>query len=286
MPDSENEVQPLDGRICVVTGSSRGIGRGIARALAEQGATVYVTGRTTGSDDPAERTIDATARLVTELGGRGVPVQIDHTDDAQIAALFDRIKADEGRIDLLVNNVYKIPNPPVWSGGFWEHPWEIWDDQVGTGARCHYIASWHAAPLLFEGTGKLIVNVSSPGALGYHFSASYGVGKTALDRLTRDMAIELQPTGVTAVGLYPGSVATEFIVDANKDRQRDLSAMQTPLFVGRTVAAFAGSAKQLDRSGEILWVEDLAEEFDIVDENGNRPPGYSRRAELTDGAKA
>jgi len=272
---------PLTDRVCVVTGSSRGIGRGIARALGEQGATVYITGRSTGDDGPEQRTIDSTARLVTELGGHGIPVQTDHTDDLQIEALFDRIRSDHGRIDILVNNVYKIPNPPVWSGGFWEHPWEIWDDQVGTGARCHYIASWHAAPLLFEGDGKLIVNVSSPGALGYHFSASYGVGKTALDRLTKDMAIELQPTGVTAIGLYPGSVATEFIVDANKERQRDLSTFQTPLFVGRTVAAFAGSESQLDRSGDILWVEDLADEFDIVDENGTRPPGYSRRAELT-----
>lgn len=272
---------PLANRICVVTGASRGIGRGIARALGEQGATVYITGRSTGSDDPEARTIDSTARAITEAGGHGIPIQTDHTDDDQIAALFDRIKKDTDHIDVLVNNVYKIPNPPVWSGGFWEHPIGIWDDQVGTGARCHYVASWHAAPLIFNGTGKLIVNVSSPGGLGYHFSASYGVGKTAMDRLTKDMAIELAPKDVAAIGLYPGSVATEFIVDANKERGRDLSDMQTPLFVGRSVAALAGAADRLERSGEILWVEDLAEEFGLVDENGNRPPGYSRRAELT-----
>lgn len=281
MSDNPPTTKSLADQICVVTGASRGIGRGIARALGEQGATVYITGRTTGSDAPEARTIDSTARAITDAGGHGIAIQTDHTDDAQIAALFERIKADTNHIDVLVNNVYKIPNPPVWKGGFWEHPWEIWDDQVGTGARCHYIASWHAAPLLFEGTGKTIVNVSSPGALGYHFSASYGVGKTAMDRMTRDMAVELEPKGVTAVGLYPGSVATEFIVDSNKDRGRDLSTMQTPLFVGRTVAAVAGSPDRLDRSGEILWVEDLAEEFGIVDETGNRPPGYSRRAELT-----
>jgi len=278
---SDNETKPLSGSICLVTGASRGIGRGIATALGEQGATVYVTGRSTGSDDPEARTIDSSARAITDAGGRGIAIQTDHTDDAQIAALFDRIRADTSHLDVLVNNVYKIPNPPVWSGGFWEHPWEIWDDQVGTGARCHYIASWHAAPLLFAGTGRTIVNVSSPGGLGYHFSASYGVGKTAMDRLTRDMAIELKVEDVTAVGLYPGSVATEFILDANKERQRDLSTMQTPLFVGRTVAAFASAPNRLERTGEILWVEDLADEFDIVDEHGNRPPGYSRRAELT-----
>ena len=139
-------------------------------------------------------------------------------------------------------------------------------------------------PLLFAGSGKLIANISSPGGMAYHFSASYGVGKAALDRMTADMAIELEPEGVSAVSLYPGSVATEFIVDANKERQRDLSTFQTPLFVGRSIAALAQSADRLDRSGEIVWIEDLAEEFDVTDENGIRPPGYSRRAEIESAA--
>lgn len=274
--------QPLAGQITVVTGSSRGIGRGIARALGEQGATVYITGRSTGDGD---LTINTTAAMVDEAGGRGIPVQVDHTDDAQIAALFEQIATESGHIDILVNNVYKIPNPPVWSGGFWEHPISIWDDQVGTGARCHYVASCHAAPLLFAGGGKLIVNISSPGAMAYHFSASYGVGKTALDRLTVDMAIELEPKNVAAIGIYPGSVATEFIVAASAERGTDLSKSQTPLFVGRSVAALAVSGTALDRSGKILWVEDLANEFDLVDENGTRPPPYRRRAELEAAAK-
>lgn len=271
------ESKALEGEICVVTGSSRGIGRGIAHALGEQGATVYVTGRSVGD---GELTIDATARMIEAAGGVGIPVQTDHTDDDQIAALFDRIKTEAGHIDVLVNNAFKIPTPPVWGGGFWEHPYTIWDDQVGTGARCHYLACWHAAQMLFDGTGKLIVNVSSPGGLGYHFSTSYGVGKTALDRMAADMAVELKPAGVTSVALYPGSVATEFIVESNKERKRDMSAYQTPLFVGRTVAALATADDALDRSGSVVWVEDLAEEFDITDENGHRPPGYPPRAEL------
>lgn len=274
----------LQGQVVVVTGSSRGIGRGIARAFGELGATVWITGRSTGSDGPDDRTIDATARMVTEAGGVGIPMQVDHTDDAQIAGLFERIAAESGHIDVLVNNVYKIPSPPAWSGGFWEHPIQIWDDQVGTGARCHYVASWHAAPLLFAGSGKFIANISSPGGMAYHFSASYGVGKAALDRMTADMAIELEAEGVAAVSLYPGSVATEFIVDANKERQRDLSTFQTPLFVGRSIAALAQSADRIERSGEIVWIEDLAEQFGVVDENGSRPPGYSRRAEIESAA--
>ncbi len=265
----------LKGKIAVVTGASRGIGKGIARALGEQGCVVYVTGRTTGM---GERTIDTTARLVTEAGGEGRAIACDHGNDADIAALFERIGSEVDHIDYLVNNVYKIPDPPAWGGGFWDHPIQIWDDQVGIGLRAHYVASWHAAQLLFSaGPGAAIVNVSSPGGQNYHFSSSYGAGKAGLDRLTADMAIELEPKGVAAVVLYPGSVATEFIQDAAKVREMDLSKSQTPLFVGRTAAALLADDNLMARSGTIQWVEDLANEFDIVDENGRRPPGYAQR---------
>ena len=132
----------LNGRIAVVTGASRGIGKGIAIALGERGWTVYVTGRTVGE---GERTIDTTARLVNEAGGEGRAIPCDHGNDDEIAALFKRVGEEAGKIDLLVNNVYKIPDPPAWGGGFWEHPLGIWDDQVGIGLRAHYVASWHAA---------------------------------------------------------------------------------------------------------------------------------------------
>ena len=267
-------------KIAVVTGSSRGIGRGIARALGERGATVYVTGRSTGDGD---LTIDTTARMVDAAGGTGIPVRTDHGDDEQIGALFERVRDDVGRIDLLVNNVYKVPDPPAWGGGFWDHPISIWDDQVGIGLRSHYVASWHAAPLLFAGgPGGLIVNVSSPGGQSYHFSSSYGAGKAGLDRLTADMAIELEPKGIAAISLYPSSVKTEFIVAAAAQGVGlNLDDAQSPLFVGRTVAALADADDLLARSGTIQWVEDLAEEFDIVDEDGRRPPGYSRRGHAT-----
>ncbi|MGE0621556.1 MAG: SDR family NAD(P)-dependent oxidoreductase [Pseudomonadales bacterium] len=268
----------LRGRIAVVTGASRGIGKGIAVALGERGCEVYVTGRTTGA---GERSIDTTAALVTEAGGVGRAVACDHGDDGEIAALFQRIGTEAGRIHCLVNNVYRIPDPPAWGGGFWEHPLQVWDDQVGIGLRSHYVASWHAAPLLFAaGPGSAIVNVSSPGGLGYLYSCSYGAGKAALDRLTRDMAIELEPKGVAAVALYPGSVATEFVREVAASRGRDITDSQTPLFVGRCAAALLAADDLMARSGSIQWVEDLAGEFHIVDEHGRRPPGYARRAEL------
>ena len=265
----------LKNKVAVVTGASRGIGKGIALALGHAGATVYVTGRTQGD---GERTIDTTARLVTENGGDGRAIRCDHGVDEQIGSLFEQIKTEAGKIDLLVNNVYKIPDPPAWGGGFWDHPLQIWDDQVGIGLRAHYVASWFAAPLLFAaGPGGAILNVSSPGGQSYHFSSSYGTGKAGLDRLTADMAIELKPKGIAAIALYPGSVSTEFIQDVAKQQGMDLTDAQTPLFVGRCAVALLASDKLTERTGTVQWVEDLAEEFDILDENGRRPPGYRNR---------
>ena len=266
---------PLSGRIAVVTGASRGVGRGTAIALGEKGATVYVTGRTTGS---GELTIDSTAKLVDEGGGHGIPVRTDHGVDSEIAELFRFVGEESGELHLLVNNVYKIPDPPAWGGGFWDHPVSIWDDQVGIGLRAHYVASWYAASLLFSaGPGGAIINVSSPGGQSYHFSCSYGAGKAGLDRLSADMAIELRPQGIACCSVYPGSVATEFIKEWSAKRGTDLSGAQTTLAVGRTIVALAMAPDLMERSGTIQWVEDLAEEFDVVDEHGRRPPAYARR---------
>ncbi|MBL6691388.1 MAG: SDR family NAD(P)-dependent oxidoreductase [Pseudomonadales bacterium] len=258
----------LKGQIAVVTGSSRGIGKGIAIALGEKGCTVYSTGRSTGDGD---RTIDTTARLVTEAGGEGRAIQCDHGNDDDIEALFRQIGEEAGRIDILVNNVYKIPNPPAWGGGYWDHPIQVWDDQVGIGLRAHYVASWHAAQWMFKSDYARMMNVSSPGGQSYHFSSSYGAGKAGLDRLTADMAIELEPKGIPAVVLYPGSVATEFIQDAAEEREMDLSQSQTPLLVGRAATSLLMQDDLMSRTGTIQWVEDVIEEFDLYDENGSRP---------------
>ena len=265
----------MQGRTAVVTGSSRGIGRGTAIALGELGATVYITGRTTGA---GELTIDTTAKMVDDVGGRGIPVRVDHGVDAEIAALFERVRQESGSLNLLVNNVYKIPDPPAWGGGFWDHPVSIWDDQVGIGLRAHYFASWYAAPLLFAaGAGGAIINVSSPGGTSYHFSSSYGAGKAGLDRLSADMAIELEPKGIACCSVYPGSVATEFIAEWAVKRGSDLSTSQTPLGVGRCIAALAVAEDLMQRSGTIQWIEDISAQFDIVDELGRHLQKYGPR---------
>lgn len=265
----------LKGKVCVVTGATRGIGRGIAVALAEQGAIVYVSGRTTGE---GELTVESSVAAINAAGGEGHGMRVDHANDDEIEAFFKKVGEEQGKIDILVNNVYKIPNPPAWGGGFWDHPIQVWDDQVGIGLRAHYVASWHAAPLMFAaGEGGMIVNVSSPGGQSYHFSSSYGAGKAGLDRLTQDMGIELKDKGIAAISLYPGSVATEFIVAHAEKTGGDLSGSQTPIMVGRTVGALAQSPDLMDRSGSIQWVEDLSREFDIRDEEGNLAPTYPTR---------
>lgn len=267
--------EDLAGKIAVVTGASRGIGRGTAIALGERGATVYVTGRTTGS---GELSIDTTASMVDAAGGKGIPVRVDHGVDAEIGALFERVRSESEVVHILVNNVYKIPDQPAWSGGFWEHPLQIWDDQVGIGLRAHYVASWYAAPLLLEaGAGSAIINVSSPGGASYHFSSSYGAGKAGLDRLSADMAIELRPYGIACCSVYPGTVATEFIVAASGERGMDLSRAQTPIGVGRAITALVTAPDLMERSGRVQWVEDISQEFDVRDEHGNLAARYRNR---------
>ncbi len=268
----------LDGHIAVVTGASRGIGRGIAIGLGEQGATVYVTGRSTG-DQP--RTIDTTAREVTEAGGKGIPVQTDHFNDDQIAAVFAKVKEDHGHLDILVNNVFKIPDPPAWEGGFWEHPVSIWDDQVGIGLRGHYVASWHAAPLLFESTKRpIIINITSPAGLVYLFNSSYSVGKAGLDRLTHDMAVELAPKNVTALALRPGPTRTEFIEDqAAQGIQVAMDDAETPIFIGRVAAAVITDPLHHEMTGRVHWSSELGIGYQVVDENGQTPISARQRFE-------
>jgi dehydrogenase/reductase SDR family protein 1 len=259
----------LAGRIAVVTGASRGIGRGIALELGAAGATVYVTGRTVKPGVAAlPGTIGETAEQVTKLGGRGIAVRVDHGDDDQIRALFARV-ADEqrGRLDVLVNNVFKVPDPPIWGGSFWEHPISVWDDQVGIGLRAHYVASVYGAPLMVAAKRGLIANISSRGGGGYAMSTAYGVGKCGLDRLAADMAHELRPHGVASVSLWPSAVRTEFVMDqaAKRDLPIDLTNSESPRFTGAAIVALATDPRVMERSGKTLRVKELAAAYGFRD---------------------
>ena len=281
----------LSGRVAVVTGASRGIGKGIALELGAAGATVYVTGRTV---DPGRLpgTVSGTAAEIDAAGGRGVAVPCDHRDDAAVAALFDRVRAGEGRLDVLVNNVYDAPGSARWLGRpFWEVPAAGWDHTFTVGVRSHYVASVLAAPLLMDAAdGGLIVNVSSPGAVGYTHNVVYGVAKAALDRMTADMAHEFRGQRVAVVSIWPGIVDTELLktIPPGADGRRalslpgegdyDLAQAETPRFAGRAVAALAGDPDRVSRSGRAFYVADLADAYGFTDVDGRvpRPPGQGR----------
>ncbi|MGW4532716.1 SDR family NAD(P)-dependent oxidoreductase [Nocardia sp. NPDC004340] len=272
----------LAGKVAVVTGASRGIGKGIALELGAAGATVYVTGRTvTAGHLPG--TVSATAAEIDALGGHGVAVVCDHRDDAAVEKLFAQIRDEQGRLDVLVNNVYNSPASARWIGRkFWEVPPKAWDEGFDIGVRSHYVASVFAAPLLIESQG-LIVSVSSPGAVRHMHNAVYGVGKTAVDRLTADMAHDLEGTGTTAVSIWPGIVNTELLqmVPADAQGRRlvtlpgegtfDLDQAETPHFAGRAVTALAADPDRLARTGKAWKVADLAEAYGFTDIDGRVP---------------
>tara|TARA_B100001245_G_scaffold35452_1_gene22859 strand:- start:74 stop:979 length:906 start_codon:yes stop_codon:yes gene_type:complete len=277
-----NRTAPLAGQVAVVTGASRGIGKGIAIGLGEAGATVYVTGRTRGSGD---RTIDTTAELVSLAGGQGHAVEVDHAVDSEIDGLFELVESEHGGLDILVNNVFKIPDPPAWEGGFWEHPLEIWDGQVGIGLRSHYVASRSAAPLLLQHEGSMIFNITSPAGFTYLFNAAYSIGKAALDRMTHDLGLELLSKGVSVIGLRPGPVRTEFIQDqASAGASVLTEGVETPIFVGRVVAAVAADQGRLEMTGRVHWTTDLGSHYGLVDEDGAIP--MSARERFKDAPRA
>ncbi len=193
----EGHVGALTGKVAVVTGASRGIGRGIALVLAEQGATVYVTGRTvTPGDYYLPGTVGETAAECSERGqasgGSGIAVQCDHGDDAQVVALFDRVKAEQGRLDILVNNAFSLSDDLLEPLGFWEKPLsnlEMWD----VGVKSNYVAAWHAARIMAPQGSGLIVAICGYAATTYTYGVVFGTSKTAVDRMTRDRKGPAQP---------------------------------------------------------------------------------------------
>ena len=274
----------LDGKVAVVTGASRGIGKGIALELGAAGATVYVTGRTTEAGvSPLPGTVGETAAQITELGGRGVAVGCDHHDDDQVRALFAQVQSEQGSLDILVNNVYSAPDLAPWLGKkFWELPLEAWDQIIDIGTRSHYVASALGVPLMRA--GALIVNVSSSGAVSYGHNVVYGVGKAAVDKMTSDMAVELTPLGINIVSLWPGLVRTELLdfgtqiddegkpyIELPGEGRFDLSSAESPRFLGRAVVALAGDKTIADRSGKAFPSAQLARELGFTDVDGSVP---------------
>ncbi|WP_159979340.1 MULTISPECIES: SDR family NAD(P)-dependent oxidoreductase [unclassified Novosphingobium] len=278
----------LTGKVAVVTGASRGIGKGTALALAEQGATVYVTGRTVSAGGHAlPGSLEETVAEVDARGGKGVAVAVDLLDDAQIAAVFDRVRRDEGRLDLLVNSAMAIPDSMTQRVGFWDKPladeWQIWD----TGVRAAFVAAWHAARIMVPQGSGVIAALSGYVGVTYTYDVVFGVTKTATDRMMRDMAHELQGSGVSAVSLWQGFTYTERATENLKAvpgmaSQLNSAVGSSPEFPGRVIAALAMDPGVATKSGGTFINAELAAEYGVTDKDGRTIPSLreSRGAPL------
>ena len=250
----------------VVTGAARGVGRGTALALADAGATVYVTDREsrTHRRSALPGTVEDTAEEVTRRGGHGIPVRVDVTDDAAVAALFERVGAEQGGLDVLVANAFDGNALPFAGGPFWTLPWEHWHNMMDAGVRGHLLTAWHAAPLLIRRRGLVVLTgyaQSGGDTLGGHLV--YDLAMTAINRMAETMARDLRPHGVTALAISPGITRTEAIVAA-------LGGSVPPgtdsiEFPGRAVRALHEDPGSARHSGRTVTVSDLAAEYGFTD---------------------
>jgi dehydrogenase/reductase SDR family member 1 len=250
---------PLNSKIAVVTGASQGVGRGVARELSRSGARVFSTGRSAPGD----------------TGDRITHIRCDHRVDEQVEAVFQRIAAEAGAIDVLVNNVWGGYERMVedgaftWLKPFWEQPLWRWDSMFSAGVRAHYRASQLAAPGMIAKRRGLIVNISFWAAQKHIGNVAYGVSKAATDKLTFDMAAELRPHQVAVISLYPGLVRTEKVMASAA--WLDLSNSESPEFVGRAIAALAADPDVIRHSGKVLVAATLAAEYGFTDVDGKMP---------------
>lgn len=268
----------LQGKVALVTGASRGVGKGVAIALGASGATVYVTGRTrANSQAELPGTIDETAALITEAGGTGIAVQCDHADDSQVAAVFSQIQEAHGKLDILVNNVFALPSEQIWGTPFWEQPLGFWDTMHTVGLRSHYVAAVHAAKMMVPVKQGLIIQISSYAAASYQLCVSYSVGKGAVDRLSKDMAVELRDQNISSISLWPGIVRTERVLAMGDDAPFPTQITESAQYTGRAIVALACDDNVLEKhTGKSRIVAELAQDYQFDDIDGTRPPSLRR----------
>lgn len=266
-------IQPLVGKIACVTGATRGIGKGIALQLGEAGATVYITGRTLKASATGMGSLEETANEIRNRGGKCIPVQVDHEDDAQIAGLFEKIKNEQdGRLDIMVNNAYKAVNTIIDNGAlkFWEQKPEVWDDVNTVGLRNHYYCTVYAARLMVPRKSGLIVNISSYGGIKYLFNVPYGIGKAALDRMACDCGTELRKHNVHMISLYPGPVKTEIIEKKKQDgtslkAAASFAKAESPEFSGKVIVKMAQDPQMKNYTARVILAAEYANRHGIKD---------------------
>jgi NAD(P)-dependent dehydrogenase (short-subunit alcohol dehydrogenase family) len=277
-------VKPLDGKVCLVAGATRGAGRGIARALGEAGATVWCTGRSVrGRPATGTRpeTIEETAELVTAAGGRGLAARTDHTVEAEVAALLARVRAESGRLDLLVNDVWGGEALVDWSQPFWSADPSSARTLLDRAVFSHLLTARHAVPLMVEAGRGLVVEITDGNGFTYRGNLAYDLVKMAVLRLAFGMAWELRRTGVTAVAVSPGFLRSEEMLERfgvteatwreGTKVDPNFIASETPLYVGRAVAALAADDEVAELSGRVFGSWDLSDRYGFTDADGTQP---------------
>ncbi len=271
----------LKGTVAVVTGASRGVGRGTAEVLGECGATVYVTGRSTRggpTTDALPGTVDEVAAAVTQRGGVGIPAPCDHTVDEQVESLFARVGEEQGRLDLLVNNVwggYERYGDAPFDAPFWKQPLWRWEGMFAAGARAHFLASRFAAPLLIRRARGLIINISSGDGDRYRGNVIYDAAKTATERLAFGMGRELRQYGVAVLAVRPGFTRTERVLAAyGGDLGEDFALTESPAYTGRAVACLTADPRVLEKTGGVFAAGELALKYGFTDVDGRQMPTF------------
>jgi NAD(P)-dependent dehydrogenase (short-subunit alcohol dehydrogenase family) len=281
-------VKPLEGKVALVCGATRGGGRGTAVALGEAGATVYATGRSTRerrSEIDRPETIEETAEQVTAAGGEGIAVPVDHLDPAQVRALVERIDAEQGRLDVLVNDIWGAEHLFDWNVPVWEHDLERGLRVLRLAIDTHLITSHHALPLLLRNPGGLVVEVTDGtaeyNAGHYRVSMFYDLAKTSVIRIAWALGQELRDRGATAVALTPGWLRSEQMLENHSvseenwrdavERSPHFCISESPRFMGRAIAALAADPEASRWNGQSLSSGQLAQVYGFTDVDGSRP---------------
>ncbi|MFD5506629.1 SDR family oxidoreductase [Streptomyces sp. NPDC127051] len=293
------ERRTLEGKVALVAGATRGAGRGIAVELGAQGATVYVTGRSTrGSRSEYDRpeTVEETAELVTAAGGQGIAVVVDHLVPAQVEALVGRIDSEQGRLDVLVNDIWGGERLFEWDSPVWEHDLDNGLRILRLAVDTHAITSHFALPLLLRAPGGLVVEMTDGtaeyNAANYRVSFFYDLAKSAVLRMAFALGHELGPRGATAVALTPGWLRSEMMLDnfgVTEANWRDaleqmphFAISETPSYVGRGVAALAADPEVARWNGQSLSSAQLARAYGFTDLDGSRPDAWRYLVEVQD----
>lgn len=281
--------KPLQGKIAVVAGATRGAGRGIAVSLGEAGATVYCTGRSViGSPSDLNRTetIEETAALVAAAGGTGIPVKVDHTSPEQVAALFERIKSEQdGRLDVIVNNIWGGEKLIEWETPFWEHSLPNGLLVQERAVKAHLITSYYGAPLMLARKTGLIIEVTDGIDYRYRGNLFYSLAKISPIHMAEAMAADLRQYGVSALAVTPGFLRSEEMLEyygvaesnwrdgvhSGRPHAEHFGQSETPRFVGRGIAALVADPAIEEKSGKVFPSWDLSEECGFEDIDGNRP---------------